>query len=308
MPFYSTKEMLEDADRKGYAVGAFNINNMETVHAIIEGAVELRSPVIIEVSEGAVRYMGMKMAVSMVRTLAEEVPIPVALHLDHGKNMETIEDAIRCGFSSVMIDASEKPYDENVRITKSVVEKSHDAGVSVEAELGRLPGSEDDLTVEEREAFLVDPDMAGSFVQETGIDFLAPAVGTSHGAFKYEGESKIDFERLRLVKSKTNVPLVLHGASSVNRRLVEEAQKQGLEIEGAKGLNDDVLKRAVKEGINKVNTDTDLRIAFTTAVRRVLKEDPSVFDPRKILGPGKDFMREIVKERIGVLGSAHKAS
>ncbi|MCK4232822.1 class II fructose-1,6-bisphosphate aldolase [candidate division WOR-3 bacterium] len=306
MALVSTKEILEKADKGGYAVGAFNINNMETVIAIIDGAVELNSPVIVEVSEGAIRYMGIKMAVGMVKSLAEEVPIPVALHLDHGKRWDTVIDAIENGFTSVMIDASDKPYNDNVEITKKVVDVAHKAGVSVEAELGRLPGSEDELSVEEREAFLVDPEQAESFVAQTGIDFLAPAIGTSHGAFKFKGESKLDFERLKLVKEKTQIPLVLHGASSVNENLIETAIKYGIELQGARGLSDDILRRAVREGINKVNTDTDLRIAFTAGIRKILLEDSRVFDPRKILGPARDFMKEVVKERIEVLGSVNK--
>ncbi|MCK4575201.1 class II fructose-1,6-bisphosphate aldolase [candidate division WOR-3 bacterium] len=306
MALVNTKEILEKADKGGYAVGAFNINNMETVIAIIDGAVELNSPVIVEVSEGAIRYMGIKMAVGMVKSLAEEVPIPVALHLDHGKRWDTVIDAIENGFTSVMIDASDKPYNDNVEITKKVVDVAHKAGVSVEAELGRLPGSEDELSVEEREAFLVDPEQAESFVAQTGIDFLAPAIGTSHGAFKFKGESKLDFERLKLVKEKTQIPLVLHGASSVNENLIETAIKYGIELQGARGLSDDILRRAVREGINKVNTDTDLRIAFTAGIRKILLEDSRVFDPRKILGPARDFMKEVVKERIEVLGSVNK--
>lgn len=306
MALVSTLEILEKADKDGYAVGAFNINNMETLTAIIEAAVELDSPVIVGVSESAIRYMGIKMASGMVKTLAEDVPISVALHLDHGKKMETIIKAVKNGFTSVMIDASDSSFEENVNITKRVVEVAHNAGVSVEAELGKLPGAEDDISVEEREAFLVNPEEAEKFVDQTGIDFFAPAIGTSHGAFKFKGKSKLDFERLKLIKKKTHVPLVLHGASSVNKKLLEAAEKYGLELSGARGLCNDVLKRAIHEGINKVNMDTDLRIAFTTGIRSVLVQEPSVFDPRKIMGPARDFMKDIVKERIEVLGSVNK--
>ncbi len=306
MTLVNTLEILEKADKEGYAVGAFNINNMETVIAIIEAAVELDSPVIVGVSESAIRYMGIKMAAGMVKTLAEAVPISVGLHLDHGKKMETIKEAVKNGFTSVMIDASDRPFEENVKITKKVVEIAHSAGVSVEAELGKLPGPEDDISIEEREAFLVNPEEAEKFVDQTGIDFLAPAIGTSHGAFKFKAKSKLDFERLRLVKEKTQVPLVLHGASSVNKKLLGAAEKYGLELSGARGLCSEVLKKAIKKGINKVNTDTDLRIAFTAGIRSVLLQEPSVFDPRKIMGPAMDFMKDVVKERIEVLGSVNK--
>ncbi len=306
MALESTKAILEKAKREGYAVGAFNINNMETVIAVMDAATELNSPVIIEVTEGAIRYMGIKMASSMVKTLSEDVTIPVALHLDHGKKWETILKAIESGFTSVMIDASDRPFEENVEMTQRVVEVAHNAGVSVEAELGRLTGLEDDISVADREAFLVDPEEAENFVTRTGIDFLAPAIGTSHGAFKFKGEPKLDFERLKQVKAKTHIPLVLHGASSVNDRLLGEAKRYGLELQGARGLSDDILKKAVDEGINKVNTDTDIRIAFTTGIRKVLLQKPSVFDPRKILGQARDFMKETVKERIKVLGSRDK--
>ncbi|TES93994.1 MAG: class II fructose-1,6-bisphosphate aldolase [Candidatus Cloacimonadota bacterium] len=306
MALESTKAILEKAKREGYAVGAFNINNMETVIAVMDAATELNSPVIIEVTEGAIRYMGIKMASNMVKILSEDVTIPVALHLDHGKKWETILKAIESGFTSVMIDASDRPFEENVEMTQRVVEVAHNAGVSVEAELGRLTGLEDDISVADREAFLVDPEEAENFVTLTGIDFLAPAIGTSHGAFKFKGEPKLDFERLKQVKAKTHIPLVLHGASSVNDRLLGEAKRYGLELQGARGLSDDILKKAVDEGINKVNTDTDIRIAFTTGIRKVLLQKPSVFDPRKILGQARDFMKETVKERIKVLGSRDK--
>lgn len=306
MPLTSTKEILYKADREGYAVGAFNINNMETLIAIIEGAEEMNSPVIIEVSESAIQYMGIEMVSSMVKTAAEKTRIPVALHLDHGKKWETIICAIKNGFTSVMIDASDKPFQENLQITKKVVEVAHAAGISVEAELGRLVGIEDNISVSKREAFLVNPDEAKIFVEQSGIDFLAPAIGTSHGAFKFKGESKLDFEKLKQVKETTRIPLVLHGASSVNKNLLSEAKKWGLDLKGARGVEDETLIRAVKGGINKVNTDTDLRIAFTTAVRKVISTEPSTFDPRKILGPAREAIKKTVKERIKVLGSYNK--
>jgi fructose-bisphosphate aldolase class II len=307
MALVKTKEILENANREGYAVGAFNISNMESLQAIIEGACEMHAPVIVEVSESASKYMGIELAASMVKTIANSAPVPVALHLDHGRKLEVITKAILAGFGSVMIDASDRPYEENRALTSEVVALARKAGVAVEAELGRLPGAEDDISASEREAFLVDPDEAQAFVEHTGIDFLAPAIGTAHGAFKFKGESKLDLERLRKVKEKIRIPLVLHGASSVKKQLLDAASEQGLELEGAKGLDDEVLRQAVSGGINKVNTDTDLRIAFTTAVRKVLRDTPAVFDPRKILGPAREYMKDVVRERIAVLGSENKA-
>ncbi len=306
MALAKTKEILEKARSGSYAVGAFNISNMEALQAIVAGACEMHAPVIVEVSESASRYMGIELAAAMVRTLAAKSPVPVALHLDHGKKLEVITKAIKAGFGSVMIDASDKPYAENVARTSEVVAVAHQAGVAVEAELGRLPGTEDDITAHEREAFLIDPDEAADFVDQTGIDFLAPAIGTAHGAFKFKGEAELDFERLQKVMEKTRIPLVLHGASGVHERLVNAASQQGMELEGAKGLDDETLKEAVAGGINKVNTDTDLRIAFTTAIRKVLRDMPTVFDPKKILGPAREYMKEVVKERIAVLGSENK--
>lgn len=306
MAFTKTKAILEKAMSERYAIGAFNINNMETLQAIVTGASEMNAPVIVEVSESASKYMGIELAAAMVIALAEKAPVPVALHLDHGKELETIARAIKAGFGSVMIDASDKPFAENVTRTSEVVALAHEAGVSVEAELGRLPGTEDEISAREREAFLIDPDAAADFVERTGIDFLAPAIGTAHGAFKFKGEPKLDLERLEKVRKVTGIPLVLHGASGIHESLLEAASEQGLKLEGAKGLDDESLKRAVAGGINKVNTDTDLRIAFTTAVRKALSEMIDVFDPRKILGPAREYMKMVVKERIAVLGSENK--
>ncbi len=306
MALIKTKEILERAHKEGYAIGAFNINNMETLQAIINGAEEMHAPVIVEVSESASRYMGIELAASMVRSAAERASVPVALHLDHGKKLETIIRALEVGFGSVMIDASDQPFEENIARTAEVVSLAHKAGVAVEAELGRLPGTEDAVTAHEREAFLIDPDQAAAFIEKTDIDFLAPAIGTAHGAFKFKGEAELDFERLEKVKALTGIPLVLHGASGVSEHLLEQAARQGLELKGAKGLDNASLQKAIAGGINKVNTDTDLRIAFTTAVRRIIHEKRDIFDPRKILGPARDTMKEVVKERIAVLGSENK--
>jgi fructose-bisphosphate aldolase class II len=307
-----TKEILEKANREGYAVGAFNFNNMEFLEAIIEAAEAENAPVIVATSEGAMKYIGngdphrgAKLAVAMVKTLAESVKVPVALHLDHGKHLEFILYALQAGYSSVMIDLSALPFEENLKGTKEVVRLAHPLGISVEAELGKLAGIEDNVA--SRESVLVDPDEAKKFVEETEVDFLAPAIGTSHGAFKFKGEAKLDFDRLKKVKEYTKIPLVLHGASMVPQEKVELANKYGAEIKGAKGVPADALKKAIELGINKVNVDTDLRITFTAELRKVLSEKKSEIDPRKILGPGKEALVEIIKDRIRFLGSSGKA-
>ena len=307
MPVVKGIDVLQKAHKGNYAVGAFNFNNMETLQAILEGASDLSAPVIVEASEGALAYAGVTTLVAMVTSLTAAYPIPVVLHLDHGKDFKVIMAALRAGFTSVMIDASFYPYEENVAQTKRVVDIAHAMDVSVEAELGKLKGIEDNVAVEERDATLINPKQAVDFISKTGIDYLAPAVGTSHGAFKYKGDSKIDFDRLREVKQLTDCPLVLHGASGVPWSLVEKAQKYGADLKGAKGVTDDVLKEAVSNGINKVNTDTDLRIATLGAIREVLTKQPDVIDPRKILGPAREAMREVVRSRIQLLGSAGKA-
>ena len=308
MPISTGIEVLRKAHEGNYAVGAFNFNNLETLQAIIEAAEELDAPVIVETSEGAIHYAGAEMLFKMVEVLAGKAAIPVVIHLDHGKDFNIIMGALRAGYTSIMIDASSHPFEENIRLTKRVVEIAHAMGVSVEAELGTLKGIEDNVSVDERDATLIHPDQAVTFVQETGIDYLAPAVGTSHGAFKYKGESKIDYERLKEVKRLTNIPLVLHGASGVPRDLVEKAEKYGAKLAGAKGVSDEVLTEAVACGINKVNLDTDLRIATVGAVREVLAEHPEEIDPRKILGPAREAMKAVVKHRIKLLGSAGKAN
>jgi fructose-bisphosphate aldolase class II len=308
MPLISAKEILEDANRKGYAVGAFNANNMEFLQAIFTAADSQKSPIIVAASEGAMKYAGAKMLHSMVKTLSDEYPsIPVALHLDHGSNIKAVMTAVKAGFTSVMIDASHFPYEENLKLTKQIVGICHPVGISVEAELGRLQGVEDNVSVAERDAVLVNPDEARDFVEASGIDFLAPAIGTSHGAFKFKGEAKLDFERLKKVKELTGIPLVLHGASSVPETASKKFEEFGGDLKGAKGVPFDVLKEAVKFGINKVNTDTDLRIAFLAKVRESMVNDKSQIDPRKIFGPARDYVVEVITERMKVLGSSGRA-
>ncbi|HID16139.1 MAG TPA: class II fructose-1,6-bisphosphate aldolase [Candidatus Atribacteria bacterium] len=315
MPYVkNTMEILDKANKEYYGIGAFNINDMEFLYAIVNGAVKENAPIIIETSEGAMKYagngdpiLGAQVLADMVKRIADEVSIPIALHLDHGHDIYHVLAAIKAGYSSVMIDASKYPFEENLKRTKEVVKLAHAVGISVEAELGRLQGVEDNVSVAERDAVLINPDEAKRFVEETEIDFLAPAIGTSHGAFKFKGEAKLDFERLQKVKELTGLPMVLHGASSVPSELVEEANKYGANIKGAKGVPFDVLKEAVKYGINKVNTDTDLRMAFLAGLRKALHDDPAQFDPRKYFKPGMEKVEEAVIERIKVLGSSGKA-
>jgi len=303
----SGAKILNDAHKNGYAVGAFNINNMEMLKAIFEAANEMESPIIVEASEGAIKYAGADMLYSMTKTLSEKYPhIPVALHLDHGTSIESCIKAIRAGFTSVMIDASHDNFEENVAKTKAVVDIAHTVDVGVEAELGRLMGIEDNIVVAERDAVLVNVDEAKEFVERTEVDYLAPAIGTSHGAFKFKGEPKLDFQRLQDVKRVTNIPLVLHGASSIPEEAREAFEKSGGDLKGSKGVPFEFLAEAIKGGINKVNTDTDLRIAFMAEVRRVANENPSEFDLRKFFKPAMSSVKELIKKRMEVLGSAGK--
>ncbi len=308
-----TKDILMEAENGGYAVGAFNFNDLEFLQAIIEAAEKERSPVIVATTEGALKHMGngdpilgLRVAYSMFEKLARSVKVPVSIHLDHGKHFDVIVSAMKVGYSSVMIDLSDRPFEENLKGTKRIVEIAHTIGVSVEAELGRILGKEDDVV--SREEILVDPKEAKIFVEKTGVDFLAPAVGTKHGAFKFEGEAKLDFERLKSVKELTGIPLVLHGASMVPQDWVKIANDYGANIEGAKGVPEDVLKRAIEFGIRKVNIDTDLRISFIASLRKFFKENKKEIDPRKYLGEGRKAVVEVVRERLRILGSSGKAN
>jgi fructose-bisphosphate aldolase class II len=302
----TNRNLLLPARKNGYAVGAFNINNLESLLAIAEAATEERSPAIIAVTPSAIKYAGLAYLAKIGRTAAESASVPMSLHLDHGDSFETASKCIEAGFTSVMIDGSFLKFEENVALTKRVVDLAHPKGVSVEAELGRLAGVEES-TVEEKEAVLTDPNVAKDFVERTGVDALAVAIGTSHGAYKFKAEPKLDFERLGLIKERVAVPLVLHGASSVPQWIVEKASKYGAELAGAKGIPESHIKQAITLGIAKINIDTDLRLAFTATVREVLANSPKEFDPRKILGPAKDAMREVVKGKMRLFGSSGKA-
>ncbi|MBX5328952.1 MAG: class II fructose-1,6-bisphosphate aldolase [Candidatus Bathyarchaeota archaeon] len=302
----TNKDLLVPASRNGYAVGAFNINNLEALLAVSEAAVEEKSPVIVAVTPSAIKYGGLAYLSEIVKTAAKSVPVPMALHLDHGEDFEIVSKCVGAGFTSVMIDGSFLKFEENVALTRRVVDLAHPKGVAVEAELGRLAGVEE-KTVEEKEAVLTDPETAKEFVEKTGVDALAVAIGTSHGAYKFKAEPKLDFERLREIREKVDVPLVLHGASSVPQWIIEKAVKYGAELAGAKGIPEEHIKKAISLGIAKINIDTDLRLAFTATVREVLAKTPKEFDPRKILGPAKEAMKEVVKGKMRLFGSSGKA-
>lgn len=303
----SGNEILIPAHEQGYGVGAFNFVNLEMLKSIFQAACEVSSPIIVQASEGAIKYMGLDIAVSLVNAFAQKYPhIPVALHLDHGTSFESCKSAIDAGFTSVMIDASHHCFEENMAMTKEVVQYAHRFGVSVEAELGRLMGIEDNISVDEKDATLVNPKEAEVFVKETGVDFLAPAIGTSHGAFKFKGEPKLDFERLSEVKRLTKIPLVLHGASAIPQNVRENFLLSGGDLKGSRGVPFAFLQEAVKGGINKINTDTDLRIAFIAEVRKVANNNNSEFDLRKFFSPAMNAVEEVIKERMQLLGSAGK--
>ncbi len=309
MPLVTTKEMFERSMREHYAIGAFNINNMEFIQAITDAANESKSPVILQVSSSAIKYARINYLMKMVEAAVESTNIPIALHLDHGPDFETCKMCIDSGFTSVMIDASKYDFEENVRITKEVVDYAHSHGVVVEAELGTLAGVEDEVNVANDDARYTNPDQAYEFVQRTGCDSLAIAIGTSHGAYKFKGEAKLRFDILAKVKEKLpNTPIVLHGASSVIPELVDMCNNNGGNIPGAKGCPDEMLKQAGENGVSKINVDTDLRLAMTAEIRRVFNEDPSIFDPRKYLGPARDTIKATVSHKINdVFCSANKA-
>jgi fructose-bisphosphate aldolase class II len=302
----TNKELLIPASQKGYAVGAFNIQNLESLQAVVEAAIEEKSPVIVALTPSSIKYGGLAYLTKIVKTAAESSPIAMSLHLDHGKDFEIISKCIEAGFTSVMIDGSFLKIEENIALTRRVVDLAQPKGVSVEAELGRLAGIEES-TVEEREAVLTDPDAAKEFVEQTNVDALAIAIGTSHGAYKFKGAAKLDFERLKNIREKVKVPLVLHGASSVPKWIIEKATKYGAELAGAKGIPEEHIKKAISLGISKINIDTDLRLAFTATIREVLTTKPKEFDPRKILGPAKEAMKEVVKSKMRLFGSSEKA-
>ncbi len=299
-----TKQILQKAHRQNYAVGHFNINNMEIVQGVVQAAENLRSPVILATSEGALEYAGINFLYNLALTASELSKVPIALHLDHGKSMENIRKCIQLGYSSVMIDASHEEFEKNIKLTKQVVQLAHRKGISVEAELGTIGGKED--LVHSRGIIYTNPAKAQEFVERTGCDFLAVAIGTSHGAYKFSGSAKLKIDLLKQIKAKTKIPLVLHGASGVPQSIVNLAQKYGAKLSGVKGVPDSQIRLAVRNGINKINTDTDLRIAFDAGVRQAVKEHPEDFDPRHILAPARALIQQVVEQRIKLFGSAEK--
>ena len=309
MPLVTTKDMFEKSMKEGCAIGAFNINNMEILQGIVDAAQKQNSPVILQASSGAIKYARIKYLMKMVEAAVEETTIPIAIHLDHGADFEACKMCIDNGFTSVMIDGSKYSFEENIEITKKVVEYAHARGVVVEAELGQLAGIEDDVNVSEADAKYTDPDQAKEFVERTGCDSLAIAIGTSHGAYKFKGEAKLRMDILKEIKEKIpNTPIVLHGASTVIPELVETCNTYGGDIPGAKGVPDDILHTASISGVSKINVDTDLRLAFTGEIRKALAENPSAFDPRKFLTPAREKITEVVEHKIkNVFGSSNKA-
>lgn len=303
----SPKKMLAQADHGHYAVGAFNVNNLETVQGIVAAAIAEKSPVILQTSEGAIEYAGVEFLSAMVR-VAAKAKVPVAFHLDHGKNERFVRAMIKLGLhTSIMFDGSSLPFPQNARATRAIVKLAHRQRMFVEAELGAIAGIEDFVSVSERDAHLTNPKQAAAFVKRTRCDALAVAVGTSHGAYKFKESSRLDLKRLREIKNATNIPLVLHGASGVPLWLKRRSIDAGSHIEEAHGVSDEHIKKAISAGINKINVDTDLRIAFTAAIREALASDPKNIDPRKYLAPARDLITKVVREKMRLFGCSGKA-
>ena len=309
MPLVTTKEMFEKSMKEGFAIGAFNVNNMELIQGIVDAAAENNSPVILQASSSAIKYARINYLMKMVEAAVEEHPnIPIAIHLDHGPDFETCKMCVDNGFTSVMFDGSKYDFEENIRLTKEVVDYAHAHGVVVEAELGKLAGIEDDVNISASDAMYTDPAQAEEFVRRTGVDSLAIAIGTSHGAYKFKGEAKLRFDILKQIKERIpNTPIVLHGASTVIPELVNMCNEYGGNIPGAKGVPDEILHEASISGVSKINVDTDLRLAMTGAIREVFKNEPSVFDPRKYLSPARELIEETVEHKIrDVFGSSNR--
>ncbi len=299
MPLVTTKEMFKKAYDGQYAVGAFNVNNMEIIQGIVDAAKEEQAPLILQVSAGARKYAKHIYLTKLVEAALEDSNLPIALHLDHGDDFEICKSCIDGGFSSVMIDGSKYSFEENIALTKKVVEYAHAHGVVVEAELGKLAGVEDAVKVSAKDATYTDPDEAVEFVERTGCDSLAIAIGTSHGAYKFKGEPSLDYARLeKISKLLPNYPLVLHGASTVLPEFVAKCNQFGGHIPGAQGVPEDMLLRAGKFGVCKINIDTDLRLAMTASIREHFVNNPSDFDPRQYLKPAREAIKNMVKHKM----------
>ncbi len=307
--FLTTKTLLDIAQQQKFAIGAFNVNNMEIVQGIVSAATALQAPVILQISKGAREYANPVYLKKLIEAAEEESGLPIAMHLDHGPSVEMCKAAVDEGYTSVMFDGSHEDFETNIQLTREVVEYAHAKGVSVEAELGQLIGNQFDAGEDGKigEGVYTDPVQAAEFVERTGCDSLAVAIGSSHGAFKFKGDPKIDLERLQKIRDSISIPIVLHAASSVLEEYVEMCNKYGGKIEGSKGFPEDTIAKAIQIGVQKVNIDTDLRLAITGGIRKVLWETPAEFDPRKYLGAGRDMIKELVTRKIKLLGSENKA-
>ena len=313
MALVNTKKMFEMAYKNGYAIGAFNVNNMEITQGIISAVAEEKAPLILQVSRGARKYASISYLKAIINVVVEENPdIPIAINLDHGDNFETCKQFVDDGFTSVMIDASKQPFEENIAVTKKVVEYAHARDVVVEAELGQLGGIEEDVVGvadDDISKHVADPNQVEEFVEKTGVDSLAVAIGTSHGAYKFKKEPKLAFDVIQEISNRLpGFPLVMHGSSSVLKEFVDLINKYGGDMPNAMGVPEDAVSKAAKMAICKVNIDTDLRLALTAKIRQVYAEQPGEFDPRKYLGPGREAIREMVKHKLHVLGCAGKAA
>lgn len=299
MALITSKEIFARALTKDYAVGAFNVNNMEIIQGIVDAAKEENAPVILQVSAGARKYARPAYLLKLVEAAIEDSGLDIVLHLDHGEDYDICKKCVDDGFTSVMIDGSKHSFEENIALTKQVVEYAHSRGAVVEAELGKLAGVEDNIKVDARSATFTDPDEAAEFVERTGVDSLAIAIGTSHGAYKFKGEPYLDFDRLKKIHELIpDTPLVLHGASTVLPEFVARCNEYGGNIPGAQGVPEEMIRTAAQYGICKVNIDTDLRLAMTAEVRKFLMEKPEEFDPRKYLAPARDAIQRMVQHKI----------
>ena len=311
MPLVTTTEMFKKAYEGGYAIGAFNVNNMEIIQGITEAAKEENAPLILQVSKGARNYAKPVYLTKLVEAAIEDTGLPICLHLDHGDSFETCKSCIDGGFTSVMIDGSHLPFEENIALTKKVVEYAHDRGVVVEGELGRLAGVEDEVKVKKEDSSYTQPEEVNEFVSKTGVDSLAIAIGTSHGAYKFKPGTKpqLRFDILEKVSELLpGFPIVLHGASSVIPEFVDEINKYGGKMDGALGVPEEMLRQAASMAVCKINIDSDLRLAMTAAIRKHFAENPSDFDPRQYLKPARAAIKEMVRHKLlTVLGCNGKA-
>ncbi|MCI5970840.1 MAG: class II fructose-1,6-bisphosphate aldolase [Clostridia bacterium] len=311
MPLVTTKEMFRKAYEGGYAIGAFNVNNMEIIQGITEAGKEVNAPLILQVSSGARKYANHTYLVKLVEAAVEETNLPIALHLDHGDSFELCKSCIDGGFTSVMIDGSKYPYEENIALTKKVVEYAHAHGVVVEGELGQLAGIEDDVNVSAEDASFTKPEQVYDFATRTGVDSLAIAIGTSHGAYKFKPGQKpqLRFDILaEIEKNLPNFPIVLHGASSVIPEYVKMINENGGQMPDAIGIPEEMLRQAARSAVCKINIDSDIRLAVTGTIRKYFNENPSHFDPRQYLGPAREAVKDMVKHKIlNVLGCDNKA-